>query len=63
MERVVAVAVKLLPTFSVALATAKVSVPFAVMVVLDPPKVTPKSVNVTDGSFNDRMEPIVTVPV
>ena len=63
MERVVAVAVKLLPTFSVALATAKVSVPLAVMVVLEPPKVTPKSVNVTDGSFNERMEPIVTVPV
>ena len=63
MERVLAVAEKLLPTFSVAVATATVSVPLAVMVVLDPPKVTPKSVNVTDGSFNVRIEPSVFVPV
>ena len=63
MVKLVAVAVNALPTFKVALATATVSVPDAVTDVLAPAKITPKSVKVTEGFTNVRIEPRATEPV
>ena len=49
-----------LPTFNDALAALNVSEPFAATL---PPKVTPKSVSVTDGFVIVRIEPRLIVPV